>query len=116
MITKTESNIPIAFNLLAAILVLGTSKLNDSTTEIRSSRANCDKIERIPARYIFLLTFWLKFSSGLLGKVRPPPRHKGEPAAPARARPVPFWRHGLRVLYLTSERSFCARLPLRALA
>src|SRR5699024_9113305 len=76
VITKTESNIPIAFNLLAAILVFGASKLNDSTTEIRSSRANCDKIERIPARYIFLFTFWRKFSSGLLGNVRPPPRHK----------------------------------------
>ena len=32
----------------------------------------------MPARYIFLLTFCEKFSSGRFGKMRPPPRHSGE--------------------------------------
>ena len=40
----------------------------------------------------------------------------GLEAIPPRARPVPFWRHGLRVDLAISLRSFCARLPLRALA
>jgi hypothetical protein len=35
---------------------------------------------------------------------------------PARARPVPFWRHGFFVEWLTAPRSFCAREPLRAFA
>ena len=70
----------------------------------------------MPARYIFLFSLWLKFSSGVFGKMRPPPRHSGELVMPARARPVPFWRHGFLVLCLTLPRSFCARVPWRALA
>ena len=70
----------------------------------------------MPARYIFLLTFWVKFSSGLFGKIRPPPRHSGEEVMPARARPVPFWRHGFLVECLTIARSSWARVPSRALA
>ena len=33
----------------------------------------------MPARYIFLLTFWLKFSSGLFGKIAtaPAPQRRG---------------------------------------
>jgi hypothetical protein len=31
----------------------------------------------MPARYIFRLTFWVKFSSGEDGKILPPPRHSG---------------------------------------
>ena len=55
----------------------------------------------MPARYIFLLTFCVKFSFGLFGKIRPPPRHSGDDVMPARARPVPFWRHGFLVECLT---------------
>ena len=51
----------------------------------------------MPARYIFLLILCEKFSSGLFGKMRPPPRHSGEEVMPARARPVPFWRNGFLV-------------------
>ena len=69
---------------------------------------------------LFLYTknviFWLKFSSGRLGNILPPPRHNGEDAIPARARPVPFCLNGLRVDFATSLLSFCARVPLRALA
>jgi hypothetical protein len=35
---------------------------------------------------------------------------------PARARPVPFWRQGLRVDLAMSLRPFWARVPRRALA
>src|SRR5690606_5901547 len=112
---STESR-PRVFSFWAAALVLGDSRENESTTAMRPSRASCDRIERIPARYIFLLTFWLKFSSGEFGKARPPPRHSGDEVMPARARPVPFWRQGFLVECLTSARSFWARLPLRALA
>jgi hypothetical protein len=52
--------------------------------------SSCDRIAATPARYILRLTFWLKFSSGELGKILPPPRHSGLDAMPARARPVPF--------------------------
>src|SRR3546814_1759991 len=99
---STESR-PRLLSLATASLVLGDSRPNASTTAMRSSRASCDRIERIPARYIFLLTFWLKFSSGEFGKIRPPPRHSGDEVIPARARPVPFWRQGFLVLCLTSE-------------
>ena len=70
----------------------------------------------MPARYIFLLTFCVKFSSGEFGKMRPPPRHSGEEVMPARARPVPFWRNGFLVECFTSARSSWARVPWRALA
>jgi hypothetical protein len=70
----------------------------------------------MPARYIFLLTFCVKFSSGLFGKMRPPPRHSGDEVMPARARPVPFWRHGFLVECFTSARSSWARVPWRAFA
>ena len=107
---------PMAFILAASSLVLGASSVIGSITDSRPSRASCDRIERIPARYIFLFTFWVKFSSGLFGKILPPPRQSGLEVMPARARPVPFCRQGFLVEWWTSLRSFCARLPLRALA
>ena len=70
----------------------------------------------MPARYIFLFSFCVKFSSGRFGKARPPPRQIGDDVMPERARPVPFWAHGFFVLCLTSSRFFCERVPWRALA
>jgi hypothetical protein len=35
---------------------------------------------------------------------------------PARARPVPFWRHGFFVEWRTSLRVFCLRVPWRPFA
>src|SRR3546814_20916126 len=112
---STDSR-PMLFSFSAASLVLGDSSAKVSTTAIRYSRANWERIARIPARYIFLLTLCEKFSSGEFGNARPPPRQMGEEVIPERARPVPFWRHGLLVLCLTVSRPLCARLPLRALA
>ena len=70
----------------------------------------------MPARYILRFTLCEKFSSGEFGKILPPPRHSGLEVMPARARPVPFWRHGFLVEWFTSPRSFCARVPRRAFA
>jgi len=70
----------------------------------------------MPARYILRFNFCVKFSSGLFGKMRPPPRHSGEDVMPARARPVPFWRHGFLVEWRTSLRVFCLRVPWRPFA
>ena len=81
-----------------------------STTDSRSSRASCDRIDARPARYILRLTFCEKFSSGEFGKILPPPRHSGLEAIPARARPVPFCAHGFLCDLLMSLRPFCARV------
>src|SRR4029078_12968486 len=98
----------------ASCLVLGESTVIESTTARRPSRASWEKMDAMPARYIFLLIFWVKFSSGLFGKIRPPPRHSGEDVIPARARPVPFCLNGFLVECLTCLRCFCALVPLRA--
>src|SRR3546814_3362567 len=102
---STDSR-PMLFSFSAASLVLGDSSAKVSTTAIRYSRANWERIARIPARYIFLLTLCEKFSSGEFGNARPPPRQMGEEVIPERARPVPFWRHGFLVLCLTVSRPF----------
>src|SRR5450830_328347 len=90
---------PMPASLVASSLVLGASTVRFSTTTRRSSRASWDRIEQMPARYIFLFTLWVKFSSGEFGKLRPPPRHRGDDDIPARARPVPFWRQGFLVVW-----------------
>src|ERR1700712_4781518 len=96
VMTSTESR-PIDLNFCARPLVLGESTVSESTTARRPSRASCDRIAAMPARYIFLFTFWVKFSSGLFGKIRPPPRQSGEDVMPARARAGALLRHGLFV-------------------
>src|SRR5690606_26064844 len=46
----------------------------------------------------------------------PPPRHCGDRIEPWRARPVPFWRHGLRPPPLTCPRVLVSLVPRRAFA
>src|SRR2546425_708225 len=115
VITSTPSK-PIDLTFCASSLVFGCATRNSSTTRTRSSRASCDRIEQSPARYILRFTLCEKFSSGEFGKILPPPRHSGLEVMPARARPVPFYRHGFLVEWLTAPRSFCARVPRRAFA
>src|SRR5467141_1749584 len=115
VMTSTPSK-PIDFTFCASSLVFGCSTRKSSTTRMRSSRASCDRIEQSPARYILRFTLCEKFSSGEFGKILPPPRHSGLEVMPARARPVPFCRHGFLVEWLTAPRSFCARVPRRAFA
>src|SRR5882762_1621118 len=115
VMTSTPSK-PIDLTFCASSLVFGCSTRKSSTTRMRSSRASCDRIEHSPARYILRFTLCEKFSSGEFGKILPPPRHSGLEVMPARARPVPFCRHGFLVEGLTAPRSFCARVPRRAFA
>src|SRR6185503_5082444 len=115
-VSTSTSSKPSAFTFCASILVFGASTLNSSTTRRRSSRASCDRIDAMPARYILRLTLWEKFSSGEFGKILPPPRQSGLEVMPARAQPVPFCRQGFLVEWLTAPRSFCAREPMRAFA
>src|SRR5258708_27330350 len=115
VMTSTPSK-PIDLTFCASSLVFGCSTRKSSTTRMRSSRASCDRIEQSPARYILRFTLCEKFSSGEFGKILPPPRHSGLEVMPARARPVPFCRHGFLVEWLTAPRSFCARVPRRAFA
>src|SRR6185312_11023280 len=46
----------------------------------------------------------------------PPPVHTGGRLVPARARPVPFWRHGLEPPPETSPRVLVAAVPRRRAA
>src|SRR6266702_2951463 len=115
VITSADA-MPILLNFCARSLVLGASMSKLSTTFSRSSRASCDRIEHMPARYILRFSFCEKFSSGKFGKILPPPRHSGLATSPARAPPVPFWRQGFLCEWRTSLRPFCARVPRRALA
>ena len=118
-----DESAPLGFRIVADGRELDEATLQSkhvtaivSTIARRSSRASCERIDAMPARYIFLLSFWLKFSSGEFGKILPPPRQSGLEAIPARARPVPFCRQGLRVDFAISLRSFCLRVPARAFA
>src|SRR5581483_10681781 len=49
-------------------------------------------------------------------KTVPPPVHTGERLEPARARPVPFWRHGLTPPPETIPRVLLAAVPRRRAA
>ena len=71
----------------------------------------------MPARYILRFTFCVKFSSGLFGKILPPPRHSGLDVMPGARAAGALLAPGLlgRVGALRCA-SFCARVPRRALA
>jgi len=104
------------FQLLCSKLGLGGFEAKLSTTAMRSSRANWERIARRPARYIFLLTFCEKFLVGRVGEcaTTPTPQRRGRHTGAGAARA--FLGHGFLVLCLTSARVNCARLPARALA
>src|SRR5258706_475917 len=76
VMTSTPSK-PIDLTFCASSFVLGCSTVKASTTRMRSSRASCERIEAMPARYILRFTLCEKFSSGEFGKILPPPRHSG---------------------------------------
>src|SRR5262249_14316744 len=48
------------------------------------------------------------------GNAAPPPVNCGARIVPARARPVPFWRHGFDRPPETSPRDFAPRVPARS--
>ena len=54
----------------------------------------------MPARYILRFTFCVKVSPASSGRYGRPRATAGLEVIPARARPVPFWRHGFLVTVL----------------
>src|SRR5262245_52982363 len=53
----------------------------------------------------------VRWSRGSGPNARPPPGHNGDVLEPERARPVPFWRHGLRPPPDTSPRPLTFAVP-----
>src|SRR5262245_30533783 len=78
----------------ATRFVLYSSSVSPSTTATAPSFARSESALRSAARRIFLVSrcSWLR---GTGPNTTPPPDHCGERIEPCRARPVPFWRHGL---------------------
>ena len=68
---------------------------------------------RSAARRALRLTFPSKLRM-VGGNARPPPVQCGARIEPARARPVPFWRHGLERPPATKPRLLAPRVPARA--
>src|SRR5215208_6499489 len=71
-----------------------------------------ESAERRAAFWAFLFTLTEK-SRGVGGNATPPPVNWGARIVPARARPVPFWRHGLPRPPATSPRVFADCVPAR---
>src|SRR5579864_4976230 len=71
-----------------------------------------ESAERSAAFKAFLFTFTEK-SRGVGGNATPPALNCGARIVPWRARPVPFWRHGLARPPETSPRLLVAKVPAR---
>src|SRR4051794_6720774 len=113
--TRMRPSAPMAARAALASLVLGASKLQLSTTRTLPSAARSDRAERRARRTIFLGVFWT-YLRGFGPRATPPPRQIGERLEPARARPVPFWRHGLAPPPRASERVLVDWVPARRAA
>src|SRR6185437_5695009 len=97
----------------AAVFVLGASNLLPSTRPSVPACAWADSAPRRAARLALRLTFTSKERIDG-GKATPPPVQCGARVVPARARPVPFWRHGLERPPDTSPRLLAPRVPARS--
>src|SRR4249919_1523882 len=98
---------------VAAAFVDGSSNPPGSTTPSVSPWACADSAPRSAARRAFRFTFTSKLRP-VGGKAMPPPVQCGARIEPARARPVPFWRHGCERPPATSPRLFPPRVAERA--
>ena len=65
------------------------------------------------ARRAALRLILTPYSRGCGPKTTPPPFQSGERVVPARARPVPFWRHGLDAPPATWPRVLVSDVPWR---
>src|SRR3954465_9054758 len=93
----TSSTLPsalMAARAALACLVLGVSNFHSSTTRTLPSDARSESADRRASFTIFLGVFW-SYLRGFGPWATPPPTQIGERLEPARARPVPFCRHGL---------------------
>src|SRR3954469_1799445 len=96
----------------AAAFVEGASKSATSTIASVPRRSCSDSTARSARRRALRLTL-LRNTRGFGPKAMPPPIRCGVESAPARARPVPFWRKALAPVILTSPRVFVDEVPWR---
>src|SRR5215469_3743751 len=96
----------------ANALVLGDSSFKSFTTTTSPALMRSLRALRRASCLVFLETFLPK-SRGLGPNTTPPPAHKGDRNEPARARPVPFCRHGFLLVPATSPTVLVLAVPLR---
>src|SRR5438445_7300976 len=111
--TTTGSSCPQFARSSTAARVDGSEKLAPSRTPNVPSAACCDRTPRNAERRAFRFTLTSK-SRGVGANATPPPVQWGARVVPARARPVPFWRHGFARPPRTSPRLLAARVPARS--
>src|SRR5215212_9296179 len=95
----------------SACFVDGSSKPASTNASVPAATW-AESAERRAAFWAFLFTLTEK-SRGVGGNATPPPVNCGARIVPARARPVPFWRHGFARPPATSPRLFDANVPPR---
>src|SRR5687767_4342473 len=113
--TRSGDSAPQACRSSAAAFVEGSSNAPPGMTAREPRAAWWESAERSAARRALRLTFRSKLR-GTWAKATPPPVHWGARVEPARARPVPFCRHGFDRPPETRARVFAARVPARAAA
>src|SRR5579872_1336417 len=115
---ETTSVLPCNSSALITLMksfVLGEESFRSSTTTTSPALRRSLKALRNASARVFLETFLLK-SRGFGPKTTPPPTHNGDWCEPARARPVPFWRHGFLLEPETSPTFLVQAVPLRCAA
>src|SRR2546423_1933258 len=110
--TTAGSSLPHSASSAAAVFVDGSKNESSARTPNVPFAAWLESAPGSAERRALRLTLISKLR-GLGGKARPPPVNCGARIVPARARPVPFWRHGLARPPETRPRLFAPRVPAR---
>src|ERR671923_62078 len=110
--STTGASLPQDSRKATAFFVEGSSNAEPSTTPSVPPSACALSAPRNAERYALRLTLTSKLRA-VGGKARPPPVNCGARIVPARARPVPFWRHGLPRPPETRPRLLPPRVPAR---
>src|SRR5919204_1605993 len=110
--TRTEPPPDQSARSCAACLVDGVSKPDGSRIAIVPRSAWTESALRSAARRSLRLTLNV-YLRGWGPNTMPPPVQIGDRDEPARARPVPFWRHGLAPPPETRPRVLVAAVPWR---
>src|ERR671936_454779 len=104
--------LPQASTSAAASFVEGSPNESSARRPNVPSSACADRAARKAALRSLRLTLWPKLVR--TWNAAPPPVQCGARVVPARARPVPFWRHGFERPPATSPRVLTARVPARS--
>src|SRR5436190_2202808 len=110
--TMSGRSLPHASTRSAASRVDGASNESSARTANVPSSACADSAARNAAFRSLRLILWPKLVR--TWNAAPPPVQCGARVVPARARPVPFWRHGFERPPATRPRLFTARVPARS--